>query len=105
MTMSPDQEALIGRVFETYLTDHHHDDIRQLIADTKEETHRPVLVGDYFNAFPHEVLSLFDDVLSRTALQLSRSAGAAERTTPSLHARITACAPLHQNTSRSPYTS
>ncbi|XP_056280467.1 DNA helicase MCM9 isoform X2 [Pseudoliparis swirei] len=101
MTMSPDQEALIGRVFETYLKDHHHEDIRQLIADTNEETHRPVLVnamtlfeanmevGDYFNAFPHEVLSLFDGVLSRMALQLSRCAGAAERRTPSLHARIT----------------
>jgi len=45
MTMSPDQEALIGRVFETYLKDHHHEDIRQLIADTNEETHRPVLVN------------------------------------------------------------
>lgn len=45
MMISPEQEALIGRVFETYLTDHHHGDILQLIADTDEETHRPVVVN------------------------------------------------------------
>lgn len=45
MVISPEQEALIGRVFETYLTEHHHGDILQLIADTNEETHHPVFVN------------------------------------------------------------
>ncbi|XP_075940507.1 DNA helicase MCM9 [Anarhichas minor] len=103
MLMSPDQEALIARVFETYLTDHHHTDILQLIADTNEETHRPVVVnamtlfeanmevGDYFNAYPHDVLALFDKVLHRTALELSRYGGqrTTERMRRTLHARIT----------------
>ncbi|XP_068564709.1 DNA helicase MCM9 isoform X4 [Cebidichthys violaceus] len=103
MLMSPDQEALIGRVFETYLTDHHHTDILQFIADTNEETHRPVVVnamtlfeanmevGDYFNAYPHDVLTLFDKVLHRTALELSRYGGqrTTERMRHTLHARIT----------------
>lgn len=45
MLISPEQEALMGRVFETYLTEHHHGDILQLIADTNEETHLPVVVN------------------------------------------------------------
>lgn len=45
MLISPEQEALIGRVFETYLREHHHGDILQRIADTNEETHHPVVVN------------------------------------------------------------
>lgn len=43
--LSTEQEALIGRVFESYVTEHHHGDIYQLIADTKEETHHRVVVN------------------------------------------------------------
>ena len=45
MLINSEQEALIGRVFETYLTEHHHGDILQLIADANEETHHPVVVN------------------------------------------------------------
>lgn len=47
MLISPEQEALIDRVFETYLTDHHHNDILQLIEETEddEDTHRPLVVN------------------------------------------------------------
>lgn len=45
MLISPEQEALIGRVFETYLTEYHHGDILQLIVDTTEEIHRAVVVN------------------------------------------------------------
>lgn len=45
MLMSPDQEALIGRVFDSYLTEHHQKDIVQILEDTNEETHRPVVVN------------------------------------------------------------
>ncbi|XP_077950090.1 DNA helicase MCM9 isoform X2 [Gasterosteus aculeatus] len=102
MWTNPSQEALISQVFETYLTDHHHGDIAQLLADTSEEAHRSVLVnamtlfeanmevGDYFNSNPDDVLALFDKVLHKKALELSSYGG--QRTAkmgPTLHARIT----------------
>ncbi|XP_074471548.1 DNA helicase MCM9 isoform X1 [Sebastes fasciatus] len=109
MLMSPDQEALIGRVFGSYLMEHHRGDILQLSADTNEDTHWPVLVnamtlfeanmevGDYFNAYPNDVLAIFDKLLQRTALELSESASpkdhggrrTTERMRHTLHARIT----------------
>lgn len=45
MLMSAEQEALIGRAFEAYLTEHHRDDILQLIADAAEEIHQAVVVN------------------------------------------------------------
>ncbi|GLD65992.1 DNA helicase MCM9 [Lates japonicus] len=110
MMISPEQKALIGRVFETYLTEHHHGDILQLLADTNEETHQPVVVnamtlfeanmevGDYFNAYPNDVLAIFDEVLHKTALELSQNASPKhcggqraikQRMRYTLHARIT----------------
>ncbi|XP_034756409.1 DNA helicase MCM9 isoform X2 [Etheostoma cragini] len=111
MLISPDQEALIGRVFEAYLTEYHHGDILHLIEDTTEETHRPVVVnamtlfeanmevGDYFNAYPNEVLAIFDKVLHRKGLELSESGSpkhygekeerTKERMRRTLHVRIT----------------
>ncbi|XP_070705310.1 DNA helicase MCM9 [Pempheris klunzingeri] len=85
MLMSPEQEALIGRVFESYLMEHHQGDLLQLITDPDEETHRPVVVnamtlfeanmevGDYFNAYPNDILALFDKVLQKTAMELSEN--------------------------------
>ncbi|CAJ1077563.1 DNA helicase MCM9 [Xyrichtys novacula] len=101
MLISPEQEALIGRVFETYLTEHHHDDILQLFADTDEETRHPVIVnamtlfeanmelGDYFNAYPHSVLAIFDKVLHKTAIQISEKASLKQTLRHAPHARIT----------------
>lgn len=45
MMMSPEQDALIDRVFETYLKEHHRDDILQLFADTSEEKHHAIVVN------------------------------------------------------------
>ncbi|KAM9703343.1 DNA helicase MCM9 [Menidia menidia] len=110
MLISPDQKALIGRVFETYLSEHHQEEILQLAAETNEETHHPIVVnamtlfeanmevGDFFNAYPCEVLAIFDEVLQKKVTELSdealskrkvgeRSAGRKMRQT--LHARIT----------------
>ncbi|XP_071334463.1 DNA helicase MCM9 isoform X3 [Trachinotus anak] len=107
MLISLEQEALIGRVFEAYLKEHHHGDILQLIEDTNEETHQPVVVnamtlfeanmevGDYFNAYPNDVLLIFDKVLYRTAMELSQAVSPGGHTTKeqrmrcTLHARIT----------------
>lgn len=43
--LSEEKEALIGRVFQTYLTEHHKEDILQLIANTYDESHHPVFVN------------------------------------------------------------
>lgn len=84
--ISPEQEALLGQVFESYLTQHHQEDMLQLLAETSEETHRPVSVNamtlfeanmevaDYLNAYPSDVLTIFDKVLRRTALKFSEKA-------------------------------
>ncbi|XP_056873809.1 DNA helicase MCM9 isoform X2 [Takifugu flavidus] len=84
MLISEAQEALIGQVFESYLRQHHQEDILQLTADTNEENHCPIFVNamtlfeanmevaDYFNAYPSEVLTIFDKVLHRTALEVSK---------------------------------
>lgn len=45
MFISPEQEVLISHVFETYLTEHHHGDILQLIADTNEDAHHSIFVN------------------------------------------------------------
>lgn len=100
MSLSPEQEAVIGRVFESYLTDHHGDDIQRLSTSPGENVHRAVLVnamtlfeanmevGDYFNAFPHDVLEVFDKVLNRKAQDLWDKASV-KWGGWTLHARIT----------------
>lgn len=45
MLINEAQEALIGQVFESYLRQHHHEDILQLNADTNEENHCSVFVN------------------------------------------------------------
>lgn len=45
MLISEAQEALIGQVFESYLRQHHQEDILQLTADTNEENHCPIFVN------------------------------------------------------------
>ncbi|XP_062292950.1 DNA helicase MCM9 [Scomber scombrus] len=110
MSISTEQEALIGWAFETYVKEHHHDDINQVIADPMDTTHQPVVVnamtlfeanmevGDYFNAFPENVLAIFDKVLHKIAMELSENASpthrGGQRTKElrmklTLHARIT----------------
>uniref|UniRef100_A0A3Q2G0I3 MCM9 N-terminal domain-containing protein n=1 Tax=Cyprinodon variegatus TaxID=28743 RepID=A0A3Q2G0I3_CYPVA len=81
MLINPEEEALIGRVFETYLTEHHQDELLQLLTDINEDSHRSVVVnamtlfeanmevGDYFNAYPEDVLAVFDEVLQKKALE------------------------------------
>ncbi|XP_022073592.1 DNA helicase MCM9 isoform X2 [Acanthochromis polyacanthus] len=105
MLIGPEQEALIGRVFESYLTEHHHGDLLQLSGGLPEEIHRPVVVnamtlfetsmevGDYFNAFPEDVLAVFNKVLHRKAVEASQGSplrpNGEQRRNPMLHARIT----------------
>lgn len=45
MLISAAQEALIGQAFESYLRQHHQEDLLQLTADTNGDTHCPVFVN------------------------------------------------------------
>ncbi|XP_055362212.1 DNA helicase MCM9 isoform X2 [Betta splendens] len=110
MSLSPEQEALLGRVFEAYVAEHHCADILQLVADSTEEMHQAVVVnamtlfeasmevGDFFIAYPTDVLAVFDKVLNRSAIELLEKASPEHHTAPrakeqglrhTLHARIT----------------
>uniref|UniRef100_A0A667Z4M2 DNA helicase MCM9 n=1 Tax=Myripristis murdjan TaxID=586833 RepID=A0A667Z4M2_9TELE len=106
MSMSSEQEALIGRVFESYVIEHHYGDILQIISDNNEDTHHPVVVnamtlfeanmevGDYFNAYPSEVLTVFDKALQRAAEEVANKEYGGQRkerqkVKRTLHARIT----------------
>ncbi|NXS93943.1 MCM9 helicase, partial [Jacana jacana] len=80
MVLSVEQVNLIGQVFESYLLEHHRDDILGILREADEEAHYPVVVdaltlfetnmeiGEYFNAFPSEVLTVFDSALRRAAM-------------------------------------
>ncbi|XP_074436960.1 DNA helicase MCM9 isoform X1 [Larus michahellis] len=86
MVLSADQVNLIGQVFESYLLEHHRDDILGILREADEEAHYPIVVdaltlfeanmeiGEYFNAFPSEVLPIFDSALRRAALAALQAA-------------------------------
>ncbi|XP_074902498.1 DNA helicase MCM9 [Buteo buteo] len=86
MVLSADQVNLIGQVFESYVLEHHRDDILGILREADSEAHYPVVVdaltlfetnmeiGEYFNAFPSEVLPIFDSALRRAALAALQAA-------------------------------
>ncbi|XP_027756434.1 DNA helicase MCM9 isoform X1 [Empidonax traillii] len=102
MVLSADQVALIGQVFESYVLEHHRDDILGILREADDQGHYPVVVdaltlfetnmeiGEYFNAFPSEVLPIFDSALRRAALAaLQDSADTAQLSLKqNLHARV-----------------
>ncbi|XP_062428598.1 DNA helicase MCM9 [Rhea pennata] len=102
MALGADRVALIGQVFESYVLEHHKDDILHILKEGDDEAHYPVVVdaltlfetnmevGEYFNAFPGEVLPVFDGALRRAAVTALQAAPEAPRLSvkPNLHARI-----------------
>lgn len=100
--MNSDQVTLVGQVFESYVSEYHKNDILLILKESDEDAHYPVVVnamtlfetnmeiGEYFNAFPNEVLTIFDSALRRSALtilqSLSQPEGASMK--QNLHARI-----------------
>ncbi|XP_037393430.1 DNA helicase MCM9 isoform X2 [Pygocentrus nattereri] len=102
MSLSPEQMALIGLVFETYVAEHHKSDILQILQEPDEDAHYPLVVNamslfeanmevaEYFNAFPSEVLSVFDSGLHTAALSISQSEAFHRDLRPkrNLHVRI-----------------
>ncbi|XP_072499255.1 DNA helicase MCM9 isoform X1 [Notamacropus eugenii] len=100
--MNKDQVALIGQVFESYISEYHKNEVLQILKERDEDTHYPVVVdamtlfetnmeiGEYFNAFPNEVLPIFDSALKRAALTVLQSLSQPEEfcMKQNLHARI-----------------
>ncbi|XP_063007144.1 DNA helicase MCM9 isoform X2 [Melospiza melodia melodia] len=102
MVLSAEQVSLIGQVFESYVLEHHRDEILAILREADEQAHYPVVVdaltlfetnmeiGEFFNAFPSEVLPIFDSALRRAALAaLQESAEPAQLSLKqNLHARV-----------------
>ncbi|NXH28771.1 MCM9 helicase, partial [Myiagra hebetior] len=102
MVLSAEQVSLIGQVFESYVLEHHRDEILGILREADDQAHYPVVVdaltlfetnmeiGEYFNAFPREVLPILDSALRRAALAaLQDSADPAPLSLKqNLHARV-----------------
>ncbi|XP_045400216.1 DNA helicase MCM9 isoform X1 [Lemur catta] len=100
--MNSDQVALVGQVFESYVSEYHKNDILLILKERDEDAHYPVVVnamtlletnmeiGEYFNVFPNEVLTIFDSALRRSALTILQSLSQPEGVSmkQNLHARI-----------------
>ncbi|XP_077157101.1 DNA helicase MCM9 isoform X4 [Paroedura picta] len=102
MLLSTEQVNLTGQVFESYILEHHKNDLLQILREKDDDAHYPVVVnaltlfeanmeiGEYFNAFPNEVLPILDNALRRTALSVFQSVSQSHDVTikQNLHARI-----------------
>ncbi|KAB0346488.1 hypothetical protein FD754_011345 [Muntiacus muntjak] len=100
--MNSDQVTLVGQVFESYVSEYHKNDILLILKERDEDAHYAVVVnamtlfetnmeiGEYFNAFPNEVLTIFDNALRRSALTILQSLSQPEGLSmkQNLHARI-----------------
>ncbi|XP_064216819.1 DNA helicase MCM9 isoform X2 [Aotus nancymaae] len=100
--MNSDQVTLVGQVFESYISEYHKNDILLILKERDEDVHYPVVVnamtlfetnmeiGEYFNMFPNEVLTVFDSALRRSALTILQSLSQPEGVSmkQNLHARI-----------------
>ncbi|KAG8444606.1 hypothetical protein GDO86_009679 [Hymenochirus boettgeri] len=103
MYLSAEQIALAGQVFESFLLEHHRKEIMQILAENDEHAHYSLVVnamtlfeanmeiGEYFNAFPNEVLPVFDNALRRATMNVLQAC--IEKSClimkQNLHARIT----------------
>lgn len=102
MLLNTEQINLIGQVFESYILEHHKNDLFHILREKDDDAHYPVIVdaltlfetnmeiGEYFNAFPNEVLPIFDNALCRSAMTTFQSVSEAPNHSikKNLHARI-----------------
>ncbi|XP_011357082.1 DNA helicase MCM9 isoform X3 [Pteropus vampyrus] len=100
--MNSDQVTLVGQVFESYVSEYHKNDILLILKERDEDAHYPIVInamtlfetnmeiGEYFNLFPNEVLTIFDSALRRSALTILDSFSQPEGVSmkQNLHARI-----------------
>uniref|UniRef100_A0A6I8QBY5 DNA helicase MCM9 n=1 Tax=Xenopus tropicalis TaxID=8364 RepID=A0A6I8QBY5_XENTR len=103
MYLSPEQVALVGQVFESFVLEHHQKEIAQILTEKYEDAHYSLVVnamtlfeanmeiGEYFNAFPNEVLPIFDNALRRAAMSFLQSCSEKQTLVmkQNFHARIT----------------
>ncbi|KAI5615073.1 DNA helicase MCM9 [Silurus asotus] len=85
MSLNSEQVALAGLVFQTYVTEHHRNEVLQILREPNDDAHYSLVVNamtlfeanmevaEYFNAFPIQVLPIFDEALHAAALAVSRS--------------------------------
>ncbi|KAG7316378.1 hypothetical protein KOW79_019919 [Hemibagrus wyckioides] len=85
MWLNSEQTALAGLMFQSYVTEHHRNDILQILQEADEDAHYSLVVnamtlfeanmevGEYFNACPSQVLHVFDEALHAAALAVSRA--------------------------------
>ncbi|XP_078398313.1 DNA helicase MCM9 isoform X1 [Cetorhinus maximus] len=85
MHLNPEQVALIGQVFESYVVELHKNDIIHILQEPDNGAHYPVTVnaltlfeismeiGEYLNAFPNELFPIFDNALHRATMTILQS--------------------------------
>ncbi|XP_043540329.1 DNA helicase MCM9 isoform X1 [Chiloscyllium plagiosum] len=85
MHLNPEQVALIGQVFESYVVELHENDIIHILQEPDTGAHYPVIVnaltlfeinmeiGEYLNAFPNELFPIFDNALHRATMTILQS--------------------------------
>ncbi|KAF7690512.1 DNA helicase MCM9 [Silurus meridionalis] len=102
MSLNSEQVALTGLVFQTYVTEHHRNEVLQILREPNDDAHYSLVVNamtlfeanmevaEYFNAFPIQVLPIFDEALHAAALAVSRSEPSSSscRMKRNLHVRI-----------------
>ncbi|XP_048348123.1 DNA helicase MCM9 isoform X2 [Sphaerodactylus townsendi] len=102
MLLNTEQVNLTGQVFESYILEHHKNGLLQILREKDDDAHYSIIIdaltlfetnmeiGEYFNAFPNEVLPIFDNALRRTALSVFQSfpQGQDVSIKQNLHARI-----------------
>eukprot|EP00062_Callorhinchus_milii_P014333 gi/632963381/ref/XP_007897848.1/ PREDICTED: DNA helicase MCM9 [Callorhinchus milii] len=102
MFLNTEQVALIGQVFESYVQEHHKHDIVHILQGPDSGAHYPIVVnamtlfeinmeiGEYLNAFPNEILPIFDNALRRASMTILQAYPEPNNlvTKQNLHARI-----------------
>uniref|UniRef100_UPI00398EB161 DNA helicase MCM9 isoform X2 n=1 Tax=Pristiophorus japonicus TaxID=55135 RepID=UPI00398EB161 len=85
MHLNPEQVALIGQVFESYVAELHKNNIIHILQEPDNGAHYPVTVnaltlfeismeiGEYLNAFPNELFPIFDNALHRATMTILQS--------------------------------
>uniref|UniRef100_A0A8C5QD72 DNA helicase MCM9 n=1 Tax=Leptobrachium leishanense TaxID=445787 RepID=A0A8C5QD72_9ANUR len=105
MYLGSEQVSLVGQVFESYVLEYHQKELEQILAEGDEDAHYSLVVnamtlfeanmeiGEYFNAFPNEVLPVFDNALRRATMSFLQSQSSSQQGNvtlkQNLHARIT----------------
>ncbi|NXN96030.1 MCM9 helicase, partial [Rhinopomastus cyanomelas] len=104
MALGAPQVTLIGQVLESYALRQHRAELLAVLSEADPDAHYSVVVdaltlfetnmeiGEYFNAFPSQVLPIFDNALRRAAMAVLQEVGSGAghlSMKHNLHARVT----------------